>query len=84
MCYLILVLFLHSIDLNLHIAFFYPLTNKVAKGYSNATVLPEHPCEHSSMDFDQTWYIRWTKRTFFQSRDCMFIYYLTSGLIIIL
>ena len=25
---------------------YYPLANEVAKGYSNATVRPSHPCEH--------------------------------------
>jgi hypothetical protein len=36
------------------LACYYPLANEVAKGYSNATVLPSHPCGHPSMDFDQT------------------------------
>jgi hypothetical protein len=29
---------------------FYPLANEVAKGYSNATVRPSHPCEHSRIN----------------------------------
>ena len=33
--------------------FFYPLANEVAKGYSNATVRPSHPCEHSRINILQ-------------------------------
>ena len=29
---------------------YYPLANEVAKGYSNATVRPSHPCEHSRIN----------------------------------
>ena len=29
---------------------FYPLANEVAKGYSNTTVRPSHPCEHSRIN----------------------------------
>ena len=32
---------------------FYPLANEVAKGYSNATVRPSHPCEHSRINILQ-------------------------------
>ena len=31
----------------------YPLTNEVVKGYSNATVFPWHPCEHSRINILQ-------------------------------
>ena len=31
----------------------YPLTNEVAKGYSNATVHPSHTCEHSRINILQ-------------------------------
>ena len=31
----------------------YPLANEVAKGYSNATVCPSHPCEHSRINILQ-------------------------------
>ena len=31
----------------------YPLANEVAKGYSNATVRPSHPCEHSRINIIQ-------------------------------
>ena len=35
-------------------AHYYPLANKVAKGYSNATVVrPSHPCEHSRINILQ-------------------------------
>ena len=40
-CYCFLILF---------IVVNYPLTNEVAKGYSNATVSPQHPCEHSRIN----------------------------------
>jgi hypothetical protein len=33
--------------------YFYPLANEVAKGYSNATVRPSHPCEHSKINILQ-------------------------------
>ena len=33
--------------------FSYPLANEVAKGYSNATVRPSHPCEHSRINILQ-------------------------------
>ena len=33
--------------------FFYPLTNEVAKGYSNPSVRPSHPCEHSRINILQ-------------------------------
>ena len=36
-----------------YIQYFYPLANKVAKGYSNATVRPSHPCEHSRINILQ-------------------------------
>ena len=32
---------------------FYPLANEVAKGYSNASVRPSHPCEHSRINILQ-------------------------------
>ena len=32
---------------------FIPLANEVAKGYSNATVRPSHPCEHSRINILQ-------------------------------
>jgi hypothetical protein len=32
---------------------FYPLANEVAKGYSNVTVHPSHPCEHSRINILQ-------------------------------
>ena len=44
--------------------FFYPLANEVAKGYSNATIIPSfrntfvNTLESTSFNgFDQTWYI---------------------------
>ena len=33
--------------------FFYPLANEVAKEYSNDTVRPSHPCEHSRINILQ-------------------------------
>jgi hypothetical protein len=40
-----------------YIQYFYPLSNEVAKGYSNATVRPSvrpsHPCEHSRINILQ-------------------------------
>jgi hypothetical protein len=32
---------------------YYPLANEVAKGYSNATIRPSHPCEHSRINILQ-------------------------------
>ena len=32
---------------------YYPLANEVAKGYSNATFRPSHPCEHSRINILQ-------------------------------
>ena len=32
---------------------YYSLANEVAKGYSNATLLPLHPCEHSRINILQ-------------------------------
>ena len=36
-----------------YIQYFYPLANEVAKGYSNATIRPSHPCEHSRINILQ-------------------------------
>jgi hypothetical protein len=46
-----------KLDTNVFLLFHYPLTNEVAKGYSNATVRPSvrpsHPCEHSRINILQ-------------------------------
>jgi hypothetical protein len=38
---------------NKNIIIFIPSPNEVAKGYSNATVRPAHPCEHSRINILQ-------------------------------
>ena len=39
---------------------FIPLANEVVKGYSNATVRPSHPCEHSRINI-----LQWILTNFF-------------------
>jgi hypothetical protein len=41
-----------------YIQYFYPPANEVAKGYSNATIRPSHPCEHSRINIRLVLFLR--------------------------